>query len=166
MVDEKFVKFLFANLSILGIVSILKKGARKRSTPKRITVITPTSRTEGFTNFPKFQKIASEIRRGGNPVLSNDDDPRFKDLLIRCVKDDQRTFLQATAESLELQTFPKEEFEWVIVDVWAEKRRKYTEGRYSFEIKHVREKPSLWHGLREPPGWESETKPPFPTVHL
>jgi len=161
------VKYLLAGAAAIGgltLLAIVLSPKGKESPPKRISVITPTSRTEDFTNFPKFQKIASEIRRGGNPRLANDDDPRFKPLLVRCVKDDQRTFLQATAESLELQTFPKDDFEWVIVDVWAEQRRKYTEGCYSFTIKHVKEKPSIWHGLKEPEGWESETKPAFPTV--
>jgi len=134
------VKYLLAGAAAIGgltLLAIVLSPKGKEKPPKRISVITPTSRTEDFTNFPKFQKTASEIRRGGNPRLANDDDPRFKPLLVRCVKDNQRTFLQATAESLELQTFPNDDFEWVIVDVWDEQRRKYTEGRYSFKLKHV-----------------------------
>jgi len=154
--------FVFA-LTLFGLRLAL--GRRSSTLPtKKISVITPTARLDEHTNFPRFKKIAHQLRMGMNPSLPNDDDPLFKELLTKYVQDDQQTFLEATAESLKAQTFPPEDFEWIIVDVWAEKRRKMLKAdRYSFTIKHVKEKPSLWHGLTEPPGWESEVKPPFPT---
>jgi len=138
---------LTVTLPTVGFCAWLKA---RRCGSCKISVITPTGRREEDTYFPLFQEVAEKLRRGVNVPLPNAGDPLFKELLLKTVYPDQKTFLQATAESLELQTC--RDFEWIIVDGHADERRKYTEGRYSFPIKHIREKPSIWHGLKEPPG--------------
>jgi len=135
---------------------------KSRKSRGKISIITPTIRRESETNFSLFQLTAEKLRRGENPPLPEKTSQEFRTLLTETVLPDQKSFLDATARSLERQTF--RDFEWIIIDR-LKGEREFDPRKHDFPIKHVGEKPSLWHGLAPPAGWESEAWPPFPTVN-
>ncbi|MBW2674745.1 MAG: hypothetical protein JRD89_15265 [Deltaproteobacteria bacterium] len=125
----------------------------------RMSVIISTCRLEEESNLPVWKRVVKGEEVGGRSLVRG----RFQWLLEECVTPDMESFLEPTLRSLELQSF--RDFEVIIVDWHAEKRRHITE-RYQgkLRIKHVRDKPSPWHSLKPPPGWEARAEPAFPAV--
>jgi len=151
---------------LLGVVALgaftgfLLSRSHKHNNPVKISVITPTGRREEDTPFLRIKEIVHDLRQGKYiPHISGDRE--FERLLCECVKPEQESFLEAQAESLRLQTVDQP-FEWIVVDLYKEER--WIHGSYPFPIKHISEKPSIWHGLKEPEGWEAKVKPPFTTL--
>ena len=130
-----------------------------------ISVIVVTAREESESFFPAWKEIADCIRskrRCRYKPLSLVREP-FRSLLLKCVKSDQRSFLEPTLESLKLQTF--KDFEIIIVDWHRDERSWISEKFEDLRIKHVRDKPSPWHNMKPPKGWEAKVKPAFPAVN-
>ncbi|RLE83680.1 MAG: hypothetical protein DRJ67_11770, partial [Thermoprotei archaeon] len=122
-----------------------------------MTVIISTCREERESLLPVWKRVVRGEPVKGRAIVRG----RFRWLLEECVSPDMESFLEPTLRSLELQSF--RDFEVVIVDWHAEKRRHITE-RYKgkLRIRHVRDKPSPWHSIKPPEGWEPEVEPAFP----
>ena len=131
----------------------------------KISVVLVTAREQSESFHDAWKEIADCVRKGRKcryKPLSLVREP-FRSLLLECVKPDQQSFLEPTLESLRRQTF--RDFEVVIVDYFADERRSITD-RYKddLEIKHIREKPTIWHELPEPNGFETPLRMKFPSV--
>jgi len=130
-----------------------------------ISVIISTAREESESFFPAWKEIADSIRserRCRYKPLSLVREP-FRSLLLKCVKSNQESFLEPTLESLKLQTF--KDFEVIIVDWHRDERLRISEKFDDLKIKHVRDKPSPWHSIKPPKGWEAKAEPAFPAVN-
>ena len=125
----------------------------------KISVIIVTCREEQESNLDVWKQVVKGEPIGGRALVRG----KFKHLLELCVKPDMQSFLEPTLRSLELQSFKN--FEVIIVDWHMEKRRHITETyRGKMKIKHVKDKPSPWHKIKPPKGWEAKVKPAFPDV--
>jgi len=125
----------------------------------RMSIIISTCRLEEEANLPVWKKVVRGEEVGGRSLVRGS----FRWLLEQCVSQDMESFLEPTLRSLELQSF--RDFEVIIVDWHVDKRRHITE-RYQgkLRIKHVRDKPSPWHEIKPPRGWEAKAEPSFPDV--
>ena len=130
-----------------------------------ISVICVTAREESETFHDSWKELAEDLRRGRPSKykpLSLVKEP-FRSLLLECVNEEQESFIEPTLESLKRQTF--QDFEFILIDHFADERRHITD-RYKdkIRIKHTREKPTIWHTLKEPEGFETKLRMKFPSV--
>jgi len=107
-----------------------------------ISVVIPSSRIEKEVApyVPKWVAYADRLRREGGPELETE----FGRLLVECVLPDTTNYLEPILNSLEKQTY--RDFEVIIVrgPWWWYPAPPRT---YSFPLKLVDEKESIWHKL-------------------
>lgn len=130
----------------------------------KISVIMSTAREESETFLHQWQEVAEDLRQERTSryrPLSLIKSP-FRELLLECVNPETDSFIQSTLESLKRQTF--HDFEIILVDHFADERRHITDRCKDLDIRHVREKPTIWHELEEPGGFETELRMKFPSV--
>jgi len=131
----------------------------------KLSVVVSTAREERETFMQQWKEIRDALAHGTQCPYTPLHLVRggFYKLLLECVSQEQQSFLEPTLESLARQTLPKQEFEVIIVDRLKD-IRKLDINRYDMSIRHVKDKPSKWHGMKPPEGFPSDRLAPFPDV--
>lgn len=129
-------------------------------------MIIVTAREEHESLLTQWIEIAESIRKGekcnyGPMSLVSGS---FRKLLLKCAKPDMESFLEPQLESLCHQNF--KDFEVILVDRHADIRRDATD-KYAdrLNLVHVKDKPSPWHDMEVPEGWDADVDPAFPAVN-
>jgi len=132
----------------------------------KISVVISTAREESESHFPQWKEIVDDILHDRKSEYQPMGLIRgtFKKLLINTVEEDMESFLEPTLKNLAMQTF--RDFEVIIVDRHVEKRKWISEIYGDvLNLIHIHDKPSPWHEMKPPKGWETEVDPPFPAVN-
>jgi len=109
-----------------------------------ISIALVTARSEEESQLPRFKEI---VRKQRNLFPESEDE--LVECLLYSIKDEQKSFLECTCESLLYSTFS--DFELIIIDRLAKERRRFTEKyKHRINLKHIRDKPSIWHDLKPP----------------